>query len=124
MSILVTGVAGFIGSHCAKHLVHSGYPVVGIDNLSTGREESVRWGSFVQGDIGNVKLVRQILRGFDVRTVLHLAALAHVGESIAAPETYFQNNVCATHALLQAMLAEGVRQFVFASSCSVYGFAP
>lgn len=121
MSILVTGVAGFIGSHCAKHLVQSGFSVVGIDNLTTGQREYARWGSFVQGDISDVKLIRQIIRAHRVTTVLHLAAFAHVGESINQPEKYFRNNVSGTHALLEAMVSEGVLQFVFASSCSVYG---
>lgn len=121
MSILVTGVAGFIGSHCAKYLVQSGFSVVGIDNLTTGRRENARWGSFVQGDISDVRLVRQVIRGHRVTIVIHLAAFAQVYESTTQPEKYFRNNVSGTHALLEAMISEGTLQFVFASSCSVYG---
>jgi UDP-glucose-4-epimerase GalE len=121
MNILVTGAAGFIGSHSAKHLVQAGLSVTGLDNLSTGRKENARWGTVIQGDIFDIALVRQIIRGHSIRTVLHLAAFAEVAQSIAQPETYFINNVSGTHALLKAMISEGVRQFVFASSCSVYG---
>jgi UDP-glucose-4-epimerase GalE len=121
MNILVTGVAGFIGSHSAKHLVQAGVSVSGLDNLSTGHKENTRWGTFIQGDISDIALVRRIIRGHSIITVLHLAAFAEVAQSLAQPETYFINNVSGTHALLQAMISEGVRQFVFASSCSVYG---
>jgi UDP-arabinose 4-epimerase len=121
MSILITGAAGFIGSHSAKALAEAGFSVVTLDNLTTGRQENARWGPFIQGDIRDVGLVRQIIRGHSVQAVLHLAAFAQVGESMDHPETYFSNNVCGTHALLNAMVSEGVREFVFASSCSVYG---
>jgi UDP-glucose-4-epimerase GalE len=121
VSILVTGGAGFIGSHSAKVLVEAGLSVVVLDNLTTGRRENARWGSFVKGDISDTSLVRQIINRHSVKTVLHLAAFAQVGESLQRPEIYFSNNVCGTHGLLTAMAAEKVRQIVFASSCSVYG---
>jgi UDP-glucose 4-epimerase len=121
MSVLVTGGAGFIGSHSAKVLVEAGLSVVVLDNLTTGRRENSRWGSFVSGDISNIGLLRQIIRDYAINSVLHLAAMAHVGESMVLPGTYFYNNVCGTIALLDALVSEGVRQLVFASSCSVYG---
>jgi UDP-arabinose 4-epimerase len=123
MSILVTGAAGFVGSHSAKVLAEAGISVVALDNLATGQRENARWGSFVQGDISDVGQVRHIIRGHSVQAVLHLAAFAHVGESMVRPAAYFSNNVSGTHALLEAMVSEGVRQIVFASSCSVYGNA-
>lgn len=121
MSILITGGAGFIGSHTAKLLYESGLDVVLLDNLTTGRRENARWGAFVEGDIADAGLVRSIIRQYGVTSVLHLAASSHVGDSMNRPDFYFANNVCGSLGLLDAMVAEGVMQFVFASSCSVYG---
>jgi UDP-glucose-4-epimerase GalE len=121
MSILITGGAGFIGSATAKICAEAGRRVTVLDNLSTGRMDRVRWGDFCLGDIRNVQAVREVLRLNGVTTVVHLAAHANVGESIAKPAEYYSNNVSGTTALLEAMLAENVRRVVFASSCSVYG---
>lgn len=121
MSILITGGAGFIGCHSAKLLAESGLEVVVLDNLTTGRKENSRWGTFVSGDISDIALVRSVIRDREVSAVLHLAASAHVGNSMARPDAYFSNNVSGTLSLLDAMLAEGVHRLVFASSCSVYG---
>lgn len=121
MSILITGGLGFIGSHTAKLFHESGLDVVILDNLSTGRIENARWGNFIEGDIADVGLVRSILRQYSVTSVLHLAASSHVGDSIDRPDFYFANNVGGSLRLLEAMIAERVTQFVFASSCSVYG---
>jgi UDP-glucose-4-epimerase GalE len=121
MSILITGGAGFIGSATAKVCAQAGRRVTVLDNLSTGRMDRVRWGAFCLGDIRNVEAVREVLRLNGVTTVVHLAAYANVGESIAKPAEYYSNNVSGTTALLEAMLAENVRRIVFASSCSVYG---
>lgn len=123
MSILITGGLGFIGSHSAKLCYESNLDVVILDNLSTGRAENARWGTVIHGNIADVDLVRSIIRKYAVTSVLHLAGSAHVGESIDRPDLYFANNVCGTLHLLEAMTEEGVRQFVFASSCSVYGNA-
>jgi UDP-glucose-4-epimerase GalE len=123
MSILITGGAGFIGRHTAKLFEASGLDVVLLDNLTTAGYEGGGCGQFVYGDIRDVPLVRQILRDFAVTAVVHLAASAHVGDSMARPHAYFTNNVGGTSALLEAMLAEDVLQLVFASSCSVYGNA-
>ena len=124
MSILITGGAGFIGSHTAKLFTDSGFEVVVLDNFSTGQRENARWGVVVEGNCADTTLVSAILRKYSVKTVLHLAASAHVGESMASPDAYFANNVCGTLKLLDAMIAEDVMQFVFASSCSVYGNSP
>jgi UDP-arabinose 4-epimerase len=121
MSILITGGAGFIGSHSAKFLAESGLEVVVLDNLVTGRIENARWGRFVRGDISDIALLRHVIRDREVSAVLHLAASAHMGESMARPDAYFSNNITGSLTLFEAMLAEGVRTIVFASSCSVYG---
>ena len=121
MSILITGGAGYIGSHTAKLLDESGLDVVVLDNLSAGLRENLQWGAFIEGDIADVGLVRSIIRRYGVTAVLHLGASARVGDSVVRPDAYFANNVCGTLKLLDAMVAEDVRQFVFASSSSVYG---
>src|ERR1700722_17517800 len=121
MSILVTGGAGFIGRDTAKLLRASGLGPVVLDNLTTGRRDETGWGPFVEGDIADVALVRRVIREHGVTAMIHLAASAHVGDSMARPDAYYRNNVCGTAALLEAMTAEGVSRLVFASSCSVYG---
>ena len=121
MSILVTGGAGYVGRHTAKLLHVSGLQPVVLDNLTTGRRDQTDWGPFIEGDIANVGLVRSLIREHRVTAVIHLAASAHVGDSMARPDAYYRNNVTGTAALLEAMCAEGVKQMVFASSCSVYG---
>jgi len=121
VSILITGGVGYIGSHTAKLFQESGLDVVVLDNLVTGCNKNAKWGTFIEGDISDAAIVRRILRDYSVSAVLHLAASAHVGESMLRPEAYFANNWSGSLALLDAMIAEGVMQFVFASSCAVYG---
>ncbi len=121
MSILITGGAGYIGSHTAKRLSGVGREIVVLDNLSTGRRRNACWGSLVEGEIGDAALVRKVLRDHHVTAVVHLAASTDVAESAMRPDFYFENNILATKRLLDAMHDEGVRQLVFASSCSVYG---
>src|SRR5580700_10498763 len=101
MSILVTGGAGYIGRHTAKLLHGSGLQPVVLDNLTTGRRDETSWGPFIEGDIANVGLVRSICREHGVTAVIHLAASAHVGDSMARPEAYYRNNVYGTAALLE-----------------------
>jgi UDP-glucose-4-epimerase GalE len=121
LSVLITGGAGFIGSHTARLLASLGTDIVVLDNLSTGRREDALHGTFVEGEVADTALVRHIIREREVTSVLHLAASAQVFDSLHRPDLYFANNTCGTAALLEAMAAEGVHQIVFASSCSVYG---
>lgn len=121
MRILVTGGAGYIGSHTAKLLAERGHEPVVIDNLSTGSREAVQWCPLIVGDVGDVELVRKILRDYQIEAVIHFAASIAVGESMENPRKYFRNNVVATLNLLEAMLAEDVRTLVYSSSCVVYG---
>lgn len=121
MRVLITGGAGFIGSHTAKLLARSGYQPVVFDNLSTGHLSAVRWGPIVVGDLSDTALLTAVLREYDIQAVVHFAASAYVGESMTQPAKYFQNNVQNTLSLLNAMLEAGVKQIVFSSSCAVYG---
>ncbi len=119
--MLVTGGAGYVGSHAAKVLARAGYPVVVYDNLKRGHREAVRWGPFEEGDLHDTERLREVLERHRVGAVLHFAALAYVGESMQQPELYFHNNVVGTLSLLNAMRAAGVRKLVFSSTCAVYG---
>ncbi len=121
MRVLVTGGAGYIGSHTAKALARDGFEPVVLDNLVTGHRSAVRWGPFVRGDVGDRGLVRRVIRDHRVEAVVHFAACAYVGESIQDPRKYFRNNVANTLALLDAMLDAGVDQIVFSSTCATYG---
>jgi hypothetical protein len=119
--ILVTGGAGFIGSHTAKLLAASGLEPVVYDNLTTGNRDSVRWGPFVHGDIlGTPHLARTITRYRPV-AVIHFAASAYVGESVEDPAKYYRNNITGTQSLLDACLQSGVDKVIFSSSCATYG---
>ena len=119
--ILVTGGAGYIGSHTAKALARAGYHAVVYDNLSRGHHWAVRWGPLEQGDLLDRERLEKVLREHRIEAVLHFAALAYVGESMQAPELYFRNNVGGSLSLLDAMRAAGVRRLVFSSTCAVYG---
>lgn len=120
-TVLVTGGAGYIGSHAAKALSRAGYRVVVLDNLSGGHGAAVRYGDFVEGDIGDVATVRAALKRHDPFAVLHFAAFLDVSESTRDPLRYYRNNVVGALGLLEAMIAEGVRYFVFSSTCAIYG---
>jgi UDP-arabinose 4-epimerase len=119
--ILITGGAGYIGSHAAKCLSQSGFEPVTLDDLSTGHKWAVKWGPFVQGDIGDAKLIREVVHGYGIQAVLHFAALANVGESVIHPRKYFDNNVTRTLTLLDALIDCSVKQVIFSSSCATYG---
>ena len=119
--MLVTGGAGYIGSHAAKALHRAGYRVVVFDNLSAGHRDAVRYGELVTGDIADVAAVRDALRRYDVSVVMHFAALLDVGESVREPARYYRNNVVGALGVLDAMVAEHVRFFVFSSTCATYG---
>jgi UDP-glucose-4-epimerase GalE len=120
-TILVTGGAGYIGSHTVKVLTRAGRQVVVYDNLSAGHPEAVRGTGLVVGDIADVAKLRGILRQHDVTAVLHFAAWLSVGDSVRDPIGYYRNNVGGALAVLEAMSAEGVSQFVLSSTCAVYG---
>ncbi|MEO1114010.1 MAG: UDP-glucose 4-epimerase GalE [Pseudomonadota bacterium] len=119
--ILVTGGAGYIGSHTCKLLASSGWEPVTFDNLSTGNLSSVRWGPFVEGDIRDTALLQNTLVMFDIEAVIHFAASAYVGESVVDPATYYDNNVRGTLSVLDACTAAGVDRLIFSSSCATYG---
>lgn len=121
MRILVTGGAGYIGSHTCKALAHQGHTVIVYDNLSTGHRELVRWGDFVYGDILDTQRLRSCIRQHRIEGIIHFAASAYVGESVIDPGKYFRNNVCGTLSILDAMRDEGVPYIVVSGTCAVYG---
>ena len=118
-TVLVVGGAGYIGSHAARVLRQHGYEVVIYDNLSTGYQALTKGFSLIVGDAGDTTHLKKVLRG--VRAVMHFAASAYVGESVRDPRKYFQNNVEAGLALLNACMDAGVKTFIFSSTCAVYG---
>ena len=117
----MTGGAGYIGSHAAKALHRAGYAVVVFDNLVAGHREAVKYGTFVAGDVTDCAAVRDALRHHRIFAVMHFAAFLDVGESVREPAKYFRNNLVGALAVLEAMAAEGVRFFVFSSTCATYG---
>jgi UDP-arabinose 4-epimerase len=119
--ILVTGGAGYIGSHACKALARAGYFPVVYDNLSEGHSWAAKWGPLVIGEISDRVLLRSTLREFRVQAVLHFAASAYVGESMRNPQKYFNNNVVNSLSLLDLMLEADVTRIVFSSSCATYG---
>jgi len=120
-SILVTGGAGYIGSHVVRQLGEAGERVVVLDNLGKGFRQAVTSGELVVGEVGDQALVSNLLAQHEVDTVMHFAAHTIVPESVALPLKYYGNNTCSTRALLQACLDRGVRNFVFSSTAAVYG---
>lgn len=120
-TILVTGGAGYIGSHVAKVLACAGYIPVVIDNLSLGHRHAVKYGPFVEGDISNRSVVRKAVDTHGITDVIHLAAKAYVDESVREPRNYFQQNVSNTLALFDVLVEAGVRRVVFSSTCATYG---
>ncbi len=121
MRVLVTGGAGYVGSHTAKALARAGYEPVVYDNLSVGKRCHVKWGPLIQADLGDRRQLNQAISKYDIKAVIHFAAHAYVGESMQEPRRYFHNNVANTLVLLDALLGAGVDTFVFSSSCAVYG---
>src|ERR1700733_6591609 len=112
MRILVTGGAGYIGSHVCKVLASKGFEPVVYDNLSRGNRWAVKWGPLEEGDVADVKRVRAVLERYRPVAVMHFAAFAYVGESVHEPLLYSRNNVCGTTALLQAVIDYGPLPFV------------
>jgi UDP-arabinose 4-epimerase len=120
-SILITGGAGYIGSHCSKAVAAAGFRPIGYDNLSTGHADFVRWGPLVIGDVRDSAKIADTIREYRVQAVMHFAALSAVGESVVDPEAYFLNNVGGTLGLLRGMRDAGCERLVFSSSGAVYG---
>ena len=120
-TVLVTGGAGYIGSHTCKELDSAGYSPVVYDDLSQGHRWAVRHGPLVEGDVADTRRLTAILRETNAEAVIHFAASACVGESMRDPQKYFRNNVAGTIGLLDAVKAAGVPRIVFSSTCATYG---
>jgi UDP-arabinose 4-epimerase len=120
-NILVTGGAGYIGSHTCKALAAAGYRPVALDSLVQGHRWAVRWGPLVEADLADRAALARMLREREISAVIHFAAHAYVGESMTDPGGYFRNNVVNTLNLLDAMHGAGVEQIVFSSTCATYG---
>ncbi len=119
--ILVTGGAGFIGSHICKALARAGMVPVTYDNLSTGHIDGVRWGPLIQADIADGARLRHVMAEYSPDCVIHCGANAYVGESVEKPSIYYRNNVIGSLSLLDACLDCGIDRIVFSSSCATYG---
>ena len=119
--VLVTGGAGYIGSHACKALALAGYEPVTYDNLVYGHRWAVQWGPFEEGDIQDREKLKAVLKAYSPTAVMHFAAFAYVGESVTHPAKYYQNNVGGTLTLLDAMRQQGVNRIVFSSTCATYG---
>ncbi len=120
-SILVTGGAGYIGSHVVRQLTTAGRKVVVLDNLSTGFKDAVIGAELIEGDTGDRELVKKVLADHNVDTVLHFAAHTIVPESVSNPLKYYGNNTCCTRNLLECCSDAGVKHFIFSSTAAVYG---
>jgi len=120
-SVLVTGGAGYIGSHACKVLRDAGYQPVTYDNLSTGWADAVKFGPFVQGDLDDRETLDAAFAKYQPIAVMHFAAFSQVGEAMAKPGMYWRNNVMGSLCLIEATVAAGVKNFVFSSTCATYG---
>jgi len=120
-SVLVTGGAGYIGSHACKVLARAGYQPVVFDNLSRGHRGAVRWGPLIEGDLADRNRLVMALETHQVAVVMHFAAYAYVGESVADPGIYYHNNLGGSVSLIDAMRETGVDKIVFSSTCATYG---
>lgn len=119
--ILIVGGAGFIGSHVNKMVNRKGYQTVVLDNLSRGHRAAVRYGTFVEGDLGDPHILNEIFKIYPIEAVMHFAAFKDVGESVRDPAKYYLNNVSHTLNLLTAMVKHHVKNLIFSSSAAVYG---
>src|SRR6516165_8643618 len=119
--VLITGGAGYVGSHCTKSLAAARHEGVVFDNLLFGHREFARWGPLIEGDIRDATALDAVFSAYRFDAVMHFAALAYVGESVTAPGRYYDVNVNGTRTLLDAMVRAGVTSIVFSSSCAIYG---
>ena len=119
--ILITGGAGYVGSHTVKELLKLGYSTVVLDNLIHGHRELVQGGELVEGDLQDSALLQDIFSRHSIEAVIHFAAFAYVGESVTDPGKYYRNNVCGTLSLVEAMLKAGISKMIFSSTCATYG---
>lgn len=120
-AVLVTGGAGYIGSHVCKALARAGYLPVAYDSLACGHASAVKWGPLEVGDIRDASRLSAVIRKSGATAVIHLAAFAYVGESVTDPAKYYRNNVAGSLVLLEAMRSCGVNRIVFSSTCATYG---
>ena len=121
MNVLVTGGAGYIGSHTCKALAEAKHLPVTYDNLCYGHEWAVKWGPLEKGELADTPRIVDVIRKYRIEAVMHFAALCYVGESVSKPDLYYRNNVLGSLSLLEAMRETGVKHLVFSSSCAIYG---
>lgn len=119
--ILVTGGAGYIGSHTAKVLFEKGYQPITVDNLVYGHDWAAKWGPLYRGELSDLAFLNSVFEKHKIQAVLHFAAYAYVGESVRDPLKYYENNVAGTLALLKVIVEQGISKFVFSSTCATYG---
>ncbi len=122
MKVLITGGAGYIGSHTVLKLKEAGHFTVVYDNLSKGYRELIFSNEFVQGDIHNKRLLIEVLKKYKIEVVMHFASFIEAGESMEKPSKYFNNNSVGTLSLLDAMITVGVKNFIFSSTAALYGY--
>ena len=121
MKILVVGGAGYIGSHMVKQLAKAGNEVITLDNLSYGYRDAVKYGEFIEGNLGDNTVLDAIFKPGDIDAVMHFAGFIQVGESVIKPAMYYHNNVVNTFTLLDAMLRHDIKNFIFSSTAAIFG---
>ncbi len=119
--VLVTGGAGYIGSHCCLALSQAGHEPIVYDNLSSGHASFVKWGPLEVGDIRDASRLTEVIRKYKPEAVLHFAGLIEVGASVSDPSSFYEQNVGGSLVLMEAMRREGVRALVFSSTCAIFG---
>jgi len=120
-NILVTGGAGYIGSHIVRDLGEKGFRPIIFDNLSTGNRDSILYGEFILGDLKNTPLLTEVIQRFNIRSVIHFAASIVVEESVSLPLKYYENNTLNTFNLIKTCIENQIEHFVFSSTAAVYG---
>ena len=121
MIVLITGGAGYIGSHTAKIMARAGHTPIVLDNMTFGHEWAAKWGPLEKGDLSDTAFLADVFKRHKIDAVVHFAANAFVGESMTNPKKYFRNNTVNTLNLLDAMVDANVKEIVFSSTCATYG---